>query len=181
MKKSNVYLFAILLFLVINRGLAAPTPAIAAPALPSALQNKAETISALDACLKKATKVSLHRIEREDQTKECFNSLATKTKRSDCYLSLEKFKNRISSIKLKEDIRAICFYESLVSYKKVSDCMTDVNRFKNAYTHDDAAFYCYQQFQDSISKNDCIQTSQQMVLPAKADYLFKHCLNSYQD
>ena len=126
----------------------------------------------LDACLTTAGRA--HRLERESSTSDCFSSMPATTSKESCYASLQKFKFLISSSRLYNQSLNSCFYDS-AAHKTIGDCLRDTKRFSSASDHDEGVFFCYQQFQEKLSKNECIETAKKMIFPVKKDYLLNHC------
>lgn len=77
---------------------------------------------------------------------------------------------------MSEEINSICFYETTPA-KDMNSCLAETKKFKNATNHDEAVFYCYQQFQDKLTAKDCLKTADQLIYPLKKEYLRQHCHN----
>lgn len=84
---------------------------------------------------------------------------------------------KLNSSKLLEDLKSTCFYETTPS-NDIGSCLKETQYFKNTLNHDEAVFYCFQQFQEKLSKNDCLKTAEQMVYPLKKEYLRQYCSDS---
>ncbi len=126
-------------------------------------------------CLTSAT-YEQHRLEKENAIRSCFNSYKTYINKDTCYLFLEKNVTKISSTKLSEEINSICFYETTVA-KDMKSCLIETKKFKTSGNHDEAVFYCYQQFQDAMNRKECLKVAKQMIYPAKKEYLEQHCFS----
>lgn len=126
-------------------------------------------------CLDSAV-VQNHRLEKEDLIRYCYNKHKKNVDKKTCYLNLADKVSKFSSIKLNEEINTICFYET-TSAKSMDSCLSEARKFKNSTNHDEAVFYCYQEFQDLLSKKDCLKTAEQLIYPLKKQYLQQHCLN----
>lgn len=119
-----------------------------------------------------------HRLEKEDSIRFCFNKYKTSITKEICYLFLEQRVSKLSLRILNEEISSICFYETTPA-KDMNSCLTETKKFKNATNHDEAIFYCYQQFQDRLTQKDCLKTAEQLIYPLKKEYLRQHCNNSF--
>lgn len=115
-----------------------------------------------------------HRLEKQKTIRYCFNKYKSEIKRNDCFQSIETlFKNK-KSIALKDNLNGICFYDT-TSVLNMKDCLNDSKKFNNTNNHDEAVFYCVQQFQDNISQKDCQSAVEQLVYPLKKNYLKRYC------
>ena len=131
----------------------------------------------LEKCLSAAVEQE-HRIDKENAVNYCFSAFKDKTTKSHCYENIKKFRSLISSSQsLINSTNATCFYEAGV-FSNISDCLKDTSRFTYAGDHDDAVFYCYQSFQESITKKDCLMTAGKLIYSGKKDYLKAHCLEN---
>lgn len=124
-------------------------------------------------CLAQAASIE-HRIDREESFKFCFNKNKSSTKRELCFQNVEQRKDVIASMTLTEQLKSICFYETS-SFLNIKDCVQDSGKFSSASDHDEAVFYCYQMFQDKLTKQQCQKTAKKMIFPAKREYLIQHC------
>lgn len=115
-----------------------------------------------------------HRLEKENSVRHCFNQYKSYINKENCYLFLAQKVSKMSSIKLSEDINAICFYDTSAP-KSLNSCLKETKKFKSSGNHDEAVFFCYQQFQDKISQKDCLTAAEQMIYPFKKEYLRQHC------
>lgn len=118
-----------------------------------------------------------HRLEKEDSVRFCFNKYKESTSKETCYLFFAQKVPKLASTKLNEEINSICFYETTPA-KDMNSCLIETKKFKNAINHDEAVFYCYQQFQDRFKQKDCLKTAEQLIYPLKKEYLQQHCNNS---
>lgn len=141
----------------------------------SCLISVTATAGELSQCLYSAT-YQEHRLEKENSVRACFNKYKSFITKDTCYLFLEKKVSKLSSTRLNEDINSICFYETTLP-KDLNSCLLETKRFKSSSNHDEAVFFCYQQYQDRISQKDCLKTASQMIYPAKKEYLQQHCYN----
>lgn len=130
----------------------------------------------LSACLLSAS-YQEHRLEKEDSIRYCFNKYKDSINKETCYLFLAQKASQLASIRLSEEINSICFYETTPA-KDMNSCLTETKKFKNSSNHDEAVFYCYQQFQDILTQKDCLKTAEQLIYPLKKEYLRQHCRNS---
>lgn len=117
-----------------------------------------------------------HRLEKENSVRLCFDKYKSLISKESCYSYLDKKVAKLSSTNLSEDIKGLCFYDTTPA-KDLNACATETKKFKVAANHDEALFYCYQQFQENISQKDCLKISGQMIYPSKKNYLKEHCLN----
>ncbi len=117
-----------------------------------------------------------HRLEKENSVRQCFNQYKTYINKETCYLFLEKKVSKLSSTKLSEDINSICFYETTPP-KNLGSCLVETKKFKNSGNHDEAVFFCYQQYQNKISRKECLNAAEQMIYPFKKEYLREHCFS----
>lgn len=115
-----------------------------------------------------------HRLQKEDTIRYCFNKYKVSISKDSCYTALTKQTPKMSSAKLIEEIKSICFYETNSS-KDMNSCLSETKKFKNSANHDEAIFYCFMHFQDSLSKKDCIKTASQLIYPLKKEYLKQYC------
>ena len=141
----------------------------------SATPNTANTLNAannsiLNTCLNKSSSYT-HRLEKENTIRNCFQDLKNHISRDNCFSSLDKFK---VSNGLSEELKSICFYETTLA-KNFKGCLTETKKFKGSYNHDDAIFFCVQQFQDNVTSKDCLGAANQMIFPLKKQYLVQHC------
>lgn len=116
-----------------------------------------------------------HRIEKENAVRLCFTRYKDFINKDTCYLFLAQKVSKLSSTKLNEDISAICFYETTPA-KDLKACLLESKKFKSSGNHDEAVFYCYQQFQNLITQKDCLNAAEQMIYPFKKQYLQQQCL-----
>ena len=117
-----------------------------------------------------------HRLEKENSVRQCFNQYKTYINKETCYLFLEQKVSKLSSFKLSEDINSICFYETTPP-KSLGSCLTETKKFKSSGNHDEAVFFCYQQYQNRISQKECLTAAEQLIYPFKKEYLREHCEN----
>lgn len=115
-----------------------------------------------------------HRLEKEDTILHCFNQYKKTLSYEGCSAALAKVKSKMSSTKLTEEIKSICFYETTTS-KDMNSCMARTKLFKNSSNHDEAIFYCYLQYQNRMTKSDCNKTANKLIFPLKKAYLKQHC------
>lgn len=127
----------------------------------------------IDLCLSEAVSQP-HRLEKEEAVKLCFDKLKTKITKNTCYELIKKKVRRLDSSKLNEEITSLCFYETTAA-TDINSCITESKKFKSPYNHDDAVFFCYQQFQEKLDKNQCLKAADQMIFPLKKEYLQQHC------
>lgn len=128
----------------------------------------------MERCLAQA-EVKIHRLDKLDEVKNCLARYAATMSKSNCYSLIEKKSPDWSSIKLTEEARLLCFYETPTT-KDIRSCLRYTEKLQDATRHDEAVFYCYQQFQENLSLDDCLLTARQMIYPVKTDYLKQHCL-----
>jgi hypothetical protein len=128
----------------------------------------------LEKCLASVS-AGVHRLEREEAVARCFTSFTQMTGKDACFGHIEKFKSLINSTRLQNLALNSCFYES-AGYKRMQDCMGDTKLFKKAGDHDEAVFFCYQSFEERLTKEECANTAKKLIFPAKRDYLLNHCL-----
>ncbi len=129
--------------------------------------------SELERCLDFAI-AQEHRLEKEDTVKICFNKSLLKLNKNKCYSLLNKKVKSLGSTKLNEEITSFCFYE-ISQVSDLNSCLSETKKFNTSNNHDEAVFYCYQQFQDKTSYADCIKTANQLIFPLKKEYLTSHC------
>lgn len=115
-----------------------------------------------------------HRLDKENNIFYCFDKYRTTTVQNSCFTNLDNMSSKVVSIKLAEEIRSICFYET-TPFKDLNSCMKEVKRFKNTANHDEAIFFCFQEFQNKINQKECLKTAKQLIYPSKKDYLIKYC------
>lgn len=126
--------------------------------------------SDFSSCLSRASGQQ-HRLEKENTLRNCFQEFKGEISRDLCFQSLAKFK---ISGSLKENIKSVCFYETTMA-KNFNGCMLETKKFNSSYDHDDAIFFCIQQFQDNVTAKDCMGAAEQMVFPLKKQHLVQHC------
>lgn len=141
----------------------------------SCLISSAVVAGELARCLFSASEQQ-HRLEKENSVRQCFNQYKTYINKETCYLFLEKKVSKLSSTKLSEDINSICFYETTPP-KNLGSCLVETKKFKNSGNHDEAVFFCYQQYQNKISRKECLNAAEQMIYPFKKEYLREHCFS----
>jgi hypothetical protein len=132
--------------------------------------------SDLGHCLSRA-EARGHRLDREEAVRGCFVNMKSFLSRNECFSSVRKNRSAQASVSLNEDLKSLCFYET-TSYKDVNECVRESRRFVSAGDRDEAVFYCYQIFQDKLSKKQCLQTAKSLIFAAKREHLSQHCLNS---
>ncbi len=128
----------------------------------------------LDNCLQSASKKE-HRLDRIEATQACFQKNLNSMRPENCFAAAEKLKQSQKSEDLSEQMKALCFYQVSV-FKTVQACLQKVSVFTVAQNHDEAIFECYTQFQDAINKTQCLKIGEQLIYPAKKEYLISHCL-----
>ena len=128
----------------------------------------------LEKCLATVS-TNTHRLEREEAVGRCFTSFTQMTGKDACFGHIEKFKSLVSSTKLSNLALNSCFYES-AAYKTMQECMGDTKLFKTASDHDEAIFFCYQNFEERLNKDECTSAAKKLIFPAKREYLLSHCL-----
>jgi hypothetical protein len=131
---------------------------------------------ALQTCLA-STVYHEHRIEKEDNINFCFEKYKNSISQDSCFKTIRKNSLLINTSKLHNFTTSVCFYET-GEHKNLYACNESAKKFKGAAEHDEALFYCYQTFQDRVSKKDCLETSAKMIFPAKKEYLKRHCLRN---
>ena len=104
-----------------------------------------------------------------------FNQYAPKITQEKCNSLNKKIISKLDSSLISENTSLICFYETNNSYTSLNACIEQTKKLKNPYNHDDALFYCYQQFQEKMTLAECLKTSKKMIFPTKQDYLAGHC------
>lgn len=115
-----------------------------------------------------------HRLEKENSVRQCFNLYKTYINKETCYLFLDKNVSKLSSTKLNEDINSICFYETTAP-RDLNSCLIETKKFKSSGNHDEAVFYCFQQFQEKITRKECLKAADKMIYPFKKEYLRGQC------
>ena len=130
----------------------------------------------LSNCIYQAT-YREHRLEKEDSVLFCFNKFKALISKNNCYELLVNKVHPLASTKLNEQVNAICFYETTPA-SDLKSCLIETKKFKISGNHDEAVFYCYQQFQDNITLKDCLKTANQLIFPLKKEYLLQHCENN---
>ena len=118
-----------------------------------------------------------HRLDREDGFRRCFDENKNKVSKDQCLTHAKRYKTLFSSSQLYQENLGICFYESN-SFNNISDCIKTAKIFEGANDHDEAVFFCYQTFQEKLSKNQCLAVAKTMRFPWKEQYLRNHCLNN---
>lgn len=131
----------------------------------------------LGQCLSRAETQNRHRLDREEAVRGCFANMKTTLNRGECFSALRKSRSAQASGSLSEDIKAVCFYET-TAYKDVNECVRESRRFVSAGDRDEAVFYCYQIFQDKLSKKQCLQTARNLIFAAKREHLSQHCISN---
>jgi hypothetical protein len=139
------------------------------------LMGSITTTENINQCLSKAQSLS-HRLDRLDEIKACLTRHVSGLSKNECHSLVEKKSSLWGSIKLTEEARLLCFYET-PSGPDIRTCLRDAKKIQDASRHDEAVFYCYQQFQEKLSLDDCLFTARQMIYPVKMDHLKQHCLN----
>lgn len=139
------------------------------------LMSSVTTAENINQCLSKAQSQS-HRLDRLDEIKTCLTRYVSTLSKNECNSLVEKKSSLWGSIKLTEEARLLCFYET-PNGPDIRSCLRDAKKIQDAPRHDEAVFYCYQQFQEKLSLDDCLFTARQMIYPVKMDYLKQHCLN----
>lgn len=129
--------------------------------------------SGLDQCLS-IIKHQQDRIEKEDTIRFCFDKYKKNITRKSCYSGLVRVASKVNSTRLSEDIKSICFYET-GSFKDLKDCLKETENFKNSTNHDEAVFSCFQDFQDVMTKKDCLTTANRLIYPQKKEHLNRYC------
>lgn len=133
---------------------------------------------AIDNCLRLiVTKSDIHRIDKEDGIKNCFEINKAILTKEVCYQKAEIIKNTIHSSRLHSKILNTCFYDVGI-FTNVKNCLAATRNFQLANDHDDAVFYCYQSFQESINQTSCLNVANELIFPMKKDYLKRHCLQN---
>ena len=130
----------------------------------------------LSRCLS-LTAYKQHRLEKEDLIRSCFNQYKLVITKETCHSLLTKKVSKLASTKLSDEINALCFYDTTPA-KDMNACLKDTKKFKSTANHDEAVFYCYQQFQDKLTQNECLKTADQLIYPLKKEYLQQHCNNN---
>lgn len=124
-------------------------------------------------CLVSASERS-HRLEKEESLLECFNKNKMNLSREICFKSITQNLPKSASGSFNEQLLSICFYETVIS-KDVNSCLHDSEKFKITINHDEAIFYCYQQFQEKISKKECLKIANKLTYPLKKEYFKQYC------
>lgn len=114
-------------------------------------------------------------MDKEEFTRRCFDQFKNAMSKDTCFQSAERL--HLSSTRLTEELKSICFYETS-EFSGLKECLKDTRRFRSAMEHDEGVFYCYQRFQDRLSKQQCLQTAHEMIFPAKREYLSAHCIEA---
>lgn len=130
--------------------------------------------SSMGSCLALA-EAKVHRLDRLDEVKNCLTRYATTLSKNDCHSLVEEKSSDWSSIKLTEEAHSLCFYETSAE-KDIRSCLRYTKKLQDASRHDEAVFFCYQQFQEKLNLDDCLYVARQMIYPVKTDYLKQHCL-----
>lgn len=136
-------------------------------------------VQAADTLLKCITHPRLereHRLDREAAILACYERFKPSLQKDLCYKTLKRIVMPMDSFSLTDRVRNICFYDAGPAAKDIASCLKESRQFVKAAEHDEAVFYCYQQFQDSMSTKDCLKTADQLIFPGKEDYLRQHCL-----
>lgn len=128
----------------------------------------------LEKCLA-STAYHEHRLDKENAVNYCFTRYKDSTNKKTCFGLVKKFKVLINNQRLLNRSTQVCFYEA-GAFSNIKECLKETKRFAYAVDHDDAVFYCYQTFQDSTNKQQCLATAKEMIYFAKRDYLKNHCL-----
>ena len=131
---------------------------------------------ALQTCLSNSV-YHEHRIEKEDNVKFCFDKYKNSITQDSCFKTITKNSVLINNTQLYNFVTSVCFYET-GNHANLDSCNAIAKKFKGGAEHDEALFYCYQTFQDRVSKKDCLKTSDKMIFPAKKEYLKRHCLSN---
>ena len=134
--------------------------------------------SELDTCVKTVlSHTKLYRIDKEESIKNCFELNKNKLNQDVCFEKAKNIRGWMHSSKLQTQMTSTCFYDTQ-PFKNVSSCLNATKNFTLAGDHDEAVFYCYQTFQENLNQDQCITVANQMVFPAKKDYLKRHCLQN---
>ena len=137
-----------------------------------------QTSEDLDQCFKKVLqKTKLHRIDKEDSLYNCLEIHKSNLTKDSCFKKVNKLNNFVHSAQLHTRLKTICFYEA-GSFDTMNSCIKTSSQFELANEHDDALFYCYQSFQETISQTQCIGLANRLIFPLKKDYLKRHCLQN---
>ncbi|AGH96255.1 hypothetical protein A11Q_2039 [Pseudobdellovibrio exovorus JSS] len=131
----------------------------------------------LGTCLSQNISRNQHRLDKEDNARQCFEANKEQLSKQACYHYLRKVIEPLDSIRLSNDLRTLCFYEALPLPTTIEACLSETKRFENASAHDEAVFYCYQQFQNQIDQKTCLKTAKLLIFPQKENYLTQHCLS----
>ena len=137
---------------------------------------QAHSAASLEGCLQKSNSIE-HRLERQDATRACFSLVTSGLKKETCFSILTRHKQLLNTSQLQQTGTSACFYESS-AHTSIKDCLNSSTKFKGGVDHDEAVFFCYQNFQEKLSKKDCLMTAEHMVFSAKRDYLVRHCLQN---
>jgi hypothetical protein len=129
--------------------------------------------SELNDCLNLAN-YHQHRLEKEAGVRFCFNKHKNTLTKEACNQTVDKKVAPMDSIRLTEDMRGLCFYDTPPT-PTLKGCLQDTKRFKSASNHDEAVFFCYQQFQEKLTTAECLKTAKQLIFPVKKEYLEQHC------
>ena len=130
----------------------------------------------LSPCLARAESKG-HRLDREDAVKACFEKNKSLIKHEDCFKQARANRSAQSSESLKEDLKAICFYETS-GYDGINDCLLQSRRFRSSNERDEAVFYCYQIFQDKLNSKKCLRVAENLIFAAKREHLTQHCIEA---
>lgn len=130
----------------------------------------------LDQCLK-ATFVQ-HRIERDENTLACFKQQKAFIGSDACFTKVRQIKAAQQSSNLSETLKQFCFYEASI-FQSMKTCLLRSSEFSYADNHDEAVFDCYKQFQDRLTKKQCIEASNKLIYPAKKSHLLQQCYNNH--
>lgn len=132
--------------------------------------------SEIEQCLSYAISQE-HRLEKEDAVKICFEKYKSKIDKNTCYDLIKKKVRSLDSSRLNEDITSTCFYDTTAA-PDINSCLSESKKFKSSNNHDEAVFFCYQQFQEKLGKNECLKAAEQLIFPLKKEYLKQHCNNN---
>ena len=115
-----------------------------------------------------------HRLDREASLRLCFDQHKGALTKELCFQHVAKSRTASASTTLSEELKAVCFYETS-GFAAIRECLKDSGRFRAAGHHDEAVFYCFQMFQDKLTRKECLLTAKNMIFPAKKNYLSQHC------
>lgn len=130
-------------------------------------------------CMRTANRFE-HRIDRMENIRNCFETEKKNLTAETCLAVVnQKIRDKYTT-RFEDELRSICIYET-TSLASLEKCEVQADKFRSSYNHDDAIFFCFQQFQEKLSKKQCLNSAAKLIFPLKRDYLKQHCKDNYSE